>query len=71
MGTGSLILADEKIYYYTLKGMMYLVDPENLEVISSFKIDKGTKEHFSHPVIHQGILYVRHGNILLAYDIKT
>ena len=71
IGTGSLILADEKIYYYTLKGMMYLVDPENLEVISSFKIDKGTKEHFSHPVIHQGILYVRHGNILLAYDIKT
>ena len=69
IGIGSLIWADEKIYYYTQGGKAYLVDPKKMEVITSFKIDKGTREHFSHPVIHQGILYIRHGNVLLAYDI--
>ena len=69
IGTGALIWADGKIYYYNQKGSVYLVDPDNMETISSFKITKGTQEHFSHPVIHKGILYVRHGNVLLAYDI--
>ena len=41
-----------------------------MEVISKFKIDKGTKEHFSNPVIGNGVLYIRHGNALMAYEIK-
>jgi hypothetical protein len=36
----------------------------------SFKVNAGTKEHFSHPVIHMGVLYIRHGNVLMAYDIR-
>ncbi len=69
IGTGSLIWANNNIYYYTQDGKVCLINPETLEVISSMKVDKGTKEHFSHPVIHNGILYVRHGNILMAYDV--
>jgi hypothetical protein len=41
-----------------------------MEVVSKFKCDKGTKEHFAHPVIHNGVLYIRQGKALLAYDIK-
>jgi hypothetical protein len=40
------------------------------EEISKFKVDKGTKEHFSHPVISNGTMYIRHGKSLMAYDIQ-
>ncbi len=40
-----------------------------MELVSKFKITAGTKEHFSHPVIKNGVLYIRHGKALLAYDI--
>jgi hypothetical protein len=29
----------------------------------------GTKEHFSHPVIGKGVLYLRHGKALMAWKI--
>jgi outer membrane protein assembly factor BamB len=38
--------------------------------ISKFKVTKGTKEHFSHPVIADKKLYIRHGKALMAYNIK-
>ena len=30
----------------------------------------GSREHWARPVIHQGVLYIRHGEALMAYDIK-
>ena len=45
-------------------------DEGKLEEVSSFKIKKGTMNHFSHPVIHKGVLYQRHGESLIAYDIS-
>jgi outer membrane protein assembly factor BamB len=44
-------------------------DPAKFEIISSFKIPLGKGAHWAHPVIHNKILYVRHGNALMAYDI--
>ena len=41
-----------------------------MKKVSSFRIKKGSFQHFSHPVIHNGILYQRHGNVLMAYDIR-
>ncbi len=41
-----------------------------MELVSSFKVTRGTKAHFAHPVICNGILYIRHGKSLLAYKIK-
>jgi len=69
-GSGVVIAADSLLYYYNHQGEMLLISPENLEVISSFRIKKGSGEHFAHPVISNGKLYVRHGNVLLAYRIK-
>lgn len=70
---GITIYADSLIYYYAEQGgFMNLVKPEpKLELISSFRIEKGTSEHFAHPSIKNGVLYVRHGNTLMAYDIKN
>lgn len=72
IGTGSLALADNLLYYYNQRGEMNLVKPgaEKMEPISKFKITAGTKEHFSHPVIKDGVLYIRHGQALMAYDLR-
>ena len=71
-GNGAVIYADEMLYYYNQRGIVALIKPKplNMEIVSQFKITKGTKEHFSHPVINKGKLYVRHGNVLMAYSIK-
>jgi outer membrane protein assembly factor BamB len=70
-GNGSIIYADEMLYTYAHKnGEVCLVDPESFEIKGEFKVKKGKKEHFSHPVIKNGVLYIRRGNCLMAYDIK-
>lgn len=73
IGQGTLISADDMLYYYNVRGKVYLIDiaGEKMNIVSDFKIDKGTNEHFAHPVIHKGVLYIRHGNALMAYDIKN
>jgi len=70
---GSIIAADGMLYCYDeRRGKMALVpaDPEKFEIISSFTVEEGAGAHWAHPVIHEGILYVRHGEVLIAYDIK-
>ena len=72
-GTGAVIAADNMLYYYNWRGELSLLSYENgkLEKKSAFKIEKGTKEHFSHPVIKNGILYQRRGDALMAFDISA
>lgn len=68
---GSTIFANGMLYAYNEKGMAGLIKPnkDKLELISSFPINKGTDEHFAHPVIGKGMLLIRHGNALMAYKI--
>lgn len=72
LGDGNIIMADGMFYCYSEKGELALVsaNPESFNVISKFQIPLGTDQHWSHPVISQGILYVRHGNALMAYKLK-
>jgi outer membrane protein assembly factor BamB len=69
---GAIISANGLLYCYSQNGEVNLIKPHesNMAIISKFKIDKGTKEHFAHPVISNGILFIRHGRTLLAYNIK-
>lgn len=69
---GSIIFADDMLYFYSDNGYLSLIKGigTKLEMVSKFKITRGTKEHFSHPVIANGILYLRHGNALMAYRVK-
>jgi len=69
---GAVITADGMLYFYTEKGKVGLVKADNgkMELVSSFKMPVGTKEFFTIPVIDKGILYLRHGGTLLAYDIR-
>ena len=72
ISVGCIIAADGLLYCYGEKGEMALVkpNPDKFEIISKFPITLGTGEHWAHPVIYQGILYVRHGDTLMAYKIK-
>ena len=69
---GTTNYADGMLYLYNEKGQFGLFKPEGskMELVSSFKVTRGTKAHFAHPVICNGILYIRHGRSLLAYKIR-
>ncbi len=69
---GVIVYADGLFYCYTEGGEMALVDanPQEFKVISKFSIPLGTNQHWAHPVIHDGRLYIRHGNALMVYNIS-
>jgi outer membrane protein assembly factor BamB len=69
---GSVIFADGMLYCYEEKsGNIALVkpNPKTFEVVSSFKVDLGSGPHWAHPTIYNGKLYVRHGDVLMVYNI--
>jgi len=70
--TGSLAYADSKFFCYGNNGTLNLVTLNNnqLKVTGTLKITQGTGQHFSHPVIADGSMYIRHGNALMAYQLK-
>jgi outer membrane protein assembly factor BamB len=71
---GSIISAEGMLYCYEEeKGTLGLAkaSPDGFNVISSFKITMGGGAHWAHPVISDGVLYMRHGDVLMAYDIKV
>jgi len=72
LAMGTIVAADGMLYCYTDKGDMILAkaNPEKFEIVSRFMITKGTEQHWAHPVIYKGVLYVRHGDSLMAYKIK-
>ncbi len=71
---GSIVSADGLIYIYEEKnGNVALVRPnsEKLDIISSFRITKGSGPYWSHPVINKGRLFLRHGDYMAVYNIKA
>jgi outer membrane protein assembly factor BamB len=69
---GILIAANDMLYCYSDNGEVNLIKltGTKMEIVSKFKVKMGTKEHFAHPVIKNGVLYIRHGKALMAFDIK-
>ena len=71
-GGGSVIFADGPFYCYAENdGEIALMEasPEQVKVISKFKVPLGTDQHWARLVIDDGLLFVRHGNALMAYKI--
>jgi len=69
---GAIVSADGLLFGYADNGDVGLMefDSKGFTLKSKFKIKLGTDQHWAHPVIEKGILYIRHGNTLLAYAIK-
>jgi hypothetical protein len=73
LGTGLVIFADGMFYIMTERNEMLLVRPnmEHLDIVSRFPITMGTgARSWAHPVIYNGVLFIRHGDALMAYRIK-
>lgn len=74
---GQIIAADGMLYCYdehkSRGGNVGLVkaSPKGFDVVSEFKIEKGNGVHWAHPAISDGVLYVRHEDFLMAFDIKA
>lgn len=72
---GSIIAAEEMLYIYEEKSGnvgLLKINPEKFELVSSFQITQGNAGPFwAHPVIHNGVLYIRHTNALMAFNIKA
>jgi len=73
VGKGSVIYVDGMLYGYGESGKVGLIriKPDGYELVSSFQIRKGGGEHWAHPAISDGRLYIRHGDALICYDIKA
>ncbi len=71
LNPGRSVFADGMLYLYTYKGELALVkpDPEEFKVVSQTKVKSGSGLHMAQPMIHKGILYVRHGKSMIAYSI--
>ncbi len=70
---GCLIAADGMIYSYEDKrGRVSLIKPldDAMEIVSSFRVRQGEGRHLAHMSIGHGILFIRHGDVLMAYDIQ-
>lgn len=66
------VLADGMLYLYTGTGELLLVKPDEtkLDIVSREKVTLGEEQHWAHPVIYNGVMYVRHGDSLMAYQVK-
>jgi hypothetical protein len=71
-GKGPIIFADGMLYIYSEKGDVVLAkpNPSAFEPVSVFEMMDGSGSHWAHPVIKNGRLYVRHGDVMNVYDIS-
>lgn len=69
---GVVIYADQKLFAYTEKGEFALINatPEKFDLVSKTRVTLGSEQHWAHPVIHKGVLYLRHGKAMIAYKIQ-
>ncbi len=71
---GSIVSADGLLYCYEERqGHVALVQPDakDFKIISTFKVNGGEGPYWAHPVIYNGMLFIRHGSALMIYDVKN
>lgn len=73
---GSLTLAGDRLYIFSERGEVALVEPSRVgyEERGRFRFpeaDRSRRDTWSHPVVANGLLYLRDQDTLLAYDIRA
>ena len=69
----NLIVAEDMVYCYEDKSgkvFLFKLDGNNIQLVSSFKVTSGTGPRVAHMAIANGLLFIRHGKVLMAYDLK-
>ena len=70
---GSVISADGMLYFYEEKGgHVALVKPDTseLKIVGTLQVKEGEGPHWAHPSIYNKMLFIRHGSVLMVYDIR-
>ncbi|HEX3726530.1 MAG TPA: PQQ-binding-like beta-propeller repeat protein [Pirellulales bacterium] len=71
--SASMVAADGHIYVHYADGTMALVkaSPEAFEEVGHFQVPgSGDRPSWSHPVILDGKLYIREGDVIACYDVR-
>lgn len=72
---GVVVYADGMLYVYEgpKSGIVSMVKavPTGFERTGQFTVTEGTDNHWAHPAIANGRLYIRRGDALIAYDIRA
>ena len=71
--TGTLTYADGRLYLLGDRRDVLLQKPtpQRFEVVSRFKLPKGGEGPvWARPVVCGGTLYIRHGDLLYAYNVR-
>ncbi len=71
---GSIVSADNMLYLFEEKsGTVALVvpDPKELKIVSTFKFEGGSGPYWAHPYIADQKLFLRHGEDLKVYNLKS
>lgn len=72
LDSGSVLCADGRLYCLSQEGEMALLKPtaDGLEFAGRFRlVPRRVSDAWTHPVIHQGRLYLRYHETLYCYDI--
>jgi hypothetical protein len=72
-GSAGVLYADGNLVFRYDRGDVLLIEatPEALRVKGRFEALRGEGPAWPHPVIHNGRLYLRHGDILTCYDVRA
>jgi outer membrane protein assembly factor BamB len=69
----NFLVADKMLYCYedgTARIYLFNLEGNRFELISSFKTSSGAGPAIAHMAISNGMLFIRHGKALMAYDLK-
>jgi hypothetical protein len=73
LGSAAVLYADGNLVFRYDRGEVVLIEasPEELRIKGQFAPPTGEGPAWSHPVIHEGKLYLRHADLLLCYDLRS
>jgi len=72
-GKGSLVYADGRLYLFSERGDVALAEatPEAYREHGRFSLDIGARPTWSHPVVSNGMLFLRDQDTVYAYDVRS
>jgi outer membrane protein assembly factor BamB len=72
--TCNFIVADKMLYCYedgTARVYMFNMENGKFDLRGSFKAASGSGPSIAHMALANGMLFIRHGRVLMAYDLKS